>query len=165
MTRGESVKLRFAVALGLTTAALATGGISAAFAQGMAGKAGSVSLGHDCMTLQLTGGRTVTGLAVPTVCVVRDTAGKRFYLFSGVFKYVAGQQPVQAKFPVTNALPLNSTTIVPVVGFVGRNPSYTYSGYGVVQPNGQISIFGPKPGLTYTVTISGQIPVGIPAGR
>jgi hypothetical protein len=158
------VKLRFAVALGLTTAALATGGLSTAFAQGTAGKTRSLPLGHNCLTLQLTGGRTVTGYAVPTVCVVRDPAGKRFYLFSGVFRYVAGQQPAQAQFPVSNALPLNGIAMVPVVGFVGRNPSYTYSGYGLVQPNGQIRIFGPKPGLTYTVTISGQIPVGIPAG-
>ncbi len=158
------MKLRFAVALGLTAAVLAASGISAAFAEGTTSKKGSLPLGHQCMTLQLTGGRTVTGLAVPSVCVIRDPAGKRFYLFSGVFRYVAGQQPVQAQFPVANSLPLNSTAMVPVVGFVGRNPAYTYSGYGLVQPNGQISIFGPKPGLTYTVTISGQIPVGIPAG-
>jgi hypothetical protein len=148
----------------VTTAVLVTGGISAALAQGMTGKASALPLGRGCTTLTLTGGHPVSGYALPSVCVVRDTAGKRFYLFSGVFRYVAGQQPGQAEFPVSNSLPLDSIAMVPVVGYVGNNPAYTYSGYGQVRPGGQIRIFGPKPGWTYTLTISGQIPVGIPAG-
>jgi hypothetical protein len=152
------VKLRFAVTLGLTTATLLAGVISAALAQGATAKPGGLPGGHDCMTLTLTGGHPVRGYAVPSVCITGDTAGQQFYLFSGVFRYVAGQQPVQAKFPVSNSAPLNGTTIVPVVGYAGSNPADTYAGYGQVQPDGEITIHGPKPGWTYTVTISGQIP-------
>jgi hypothetical protein len=152
------VKLRFAVALGLTTATLVTGVITAALAQGATGKTAALPRRHDCRTLTLTGGHPVRGYTVPSVCIIRDTAGKRFYLFSGVFRYVAGRQPVQAEFPVPNSAPLYRTTMVPVVGYVGSNPAYTYSGYGQVQPDGKIRIHGPKPGWTYTVTISGQIP-------
>jgi hypothetical protein len=152
------VKLRFAVVLGLTTATLVTGVISAALAQGATGKAGAPPLGDDCMPLTLTGGQPVRGYAAPSVCIVGDSAGQQFYLFSGVFRYVAGQQPVQAEFPVSNSAPLYRTTIVPVVGYEGSNPANTYSGYGQVQPDGEIRIHGPKPGWTYTVTISGQIP-------
>jgi hypothetical protein len=152
------VKLRFAVTLGLTTARLVAGVISAALAQGATGKTGGLPGGHDCMTLTLTGGHPVRGYAVPSVCIIGDTAGQQFYLFSGVFRYVAGQQPVQAEFPVSNSAPLNRTTIVPVVGYAGSNPADTYAGYGQVQPDGEITIHGPKPGWTYTVTISGQIP-------
>jgi len=159
------VKLRFAVALGLTTATLVTGGISAALAQGTAGKPAVLPLGRHCRTLTLTGGHPVRGYTVPSVCVIRDTAGKRFYLFSGVFRYVAGRQPVQAEFPVSNSVPLDGTTMVPVVGYVGSNPADTYSGWGQVEPDGRIRIHGPKPGWIYTVTISGQIPVGIPAAN
>ena len=157
------MKLRFAVALGLTAATLVTGGISVALAQGTTGKAGALPRGLHCMTLTLTGGHPVRGYTVPSVCVIRDTAGKRFYLFSGVFRYVAGRQPVQAAFPVSNSVPLYGTTMVPVVGYVGSNPANTYSGWGQVQPDGKIRIHGPKPGWSYTVTISGQIPAGIPA--
>jgi hypothetical protein len=57
-------------------------------------------------------------------------------------------------------VPLYRTAMVPVVGYVGSNPAYTYVGWGQVQPNGKIRIHGPKPGWTYTVTISGQIPAG-----
>jgi hypothetical protein len=156
--RRQSVKLRFAVALGLTTATLVTGVISAAIAQGATGKTGALPGGHDCMTLTLTGGRPVRGYAVPSVCIISDTAGQRFYLFSGVFRYVAGRQPVQAEFSVSNSAPLYSTTMLPVVGYVGRNPASTYVGWGQVKPDGKIRIHGPKPGWTYTVTISGQIP-------
>jgi hypothetical protein len=152
------VKHRFAVALGLTTATLVTGVISAALAQGATGKTAARPGGHDCMTLTLTGGHPVRGYAVPSVCIIRDTAGKQFYLFSGVFRYVAGRQPVQAKFPVPNSVPLYRTTMVPVVGYGGSNPAYTYSGWGQVRPDGKITIHGPTPGRTYTVTISGQIP-------
>lgn len=159
------MKLRFAVALGLTTATLVTGGISAALAQGTAGKPAVLPLGRHCRTLTLTGGHPVRGYTVPSVCVIRDTAGKRFYLFSGVFRYVAGRQPVQAEFPVSNSVPLDGTTMVPVVGYVGSNPADTYSGWGQVEPDGRIRIHGPKPGWIYTVTISGQIPVGIPAAN
>ena len=157
------MKLRFAVALGLTTATLVTGGISAALAQGTTGKTGSLPRGRHCMALTLTGGHPVRGYTVPSVCVIRDTAGKQFYLFSGVFRYVAGRQPVQAEFPVSNSVPLDGTTMVPVVGFVGSNPAKTYSGWGQVRPDGKITIHGPKPGWIYTVTISGQITAGIPA--
>jgi hypothetical protein len=156
------VKVRFAIALGLTAAALVTGGVSAALAQGTTVKTGSL-LGHGCMRLRLTSGHPVSGYAVPSVCLVRDTLGKRFYLFSGVFRYVAGQLPVQAEFPVSNSAPLDGLTIVPVVGYAGSNPANTYAGYGQVQPDGKISIYGPERGWTYTVTISGQIPVRIPA--
>jgi hypothetical protein len=156
--RGESVKLRFAVALGLTTATLVTGVISAALAEGATGKTNALLSGHDCTTLTLTGGHPVRGYAEPSVCIIRDTAGKQFYLFSGVFRYVAGRQPVQAEFGVPNSVPLYRTAMVPVVGYVGSNPAYTYVGWGQVQPNGKIRIHGPKPGWTYTVTISGQIP-------
>jgi hypothetical protein len=152
------VKLRFAVTLGLTTATLVTGVISAALAQGATGKTAALPPGHDCMTLTLTGGQPVRGYAVPSVCIIGDTAGQQFYLFSGVFRYVAGQQPAQAQFPVSNSAPLSNATIVPVVGYAGSNPANTYSGYGQVQPDGKITIHGPKPGWTYTVTISGQIP-------
>jgi hypothetical protein len=152
------VKLRLAVALGLTTATLVTGVISAALVQGATGKTGAPPGGHGCMTLTLAGGRPVRGYTVPSVCIIRDTAGQRFYLFSGVFRYVAGRQPVQAEFPVSNSAPLYGTTMVPVVGYVGSNPANTYVGWGQVQPNGKIRIHGPKPGWTYTVTISGQIP-------
>jgi hypothetical protein len=152
------VKLRFAVALGLMAATLVTGVISAALAQGATGKTGALPRGHDCRTLTLTGGHPVRGYTAPSVCIIRDTAGKRFYLFSGVFRYVAGRQPVQAGFPVSNSVPLYRTTMVPVVGYLGSNPANTYSGYGQVQPDGKIRIHGPKPGWTYTVTISGQIP-------
>jgi hypothetical protein len=152
------VKVRFAVAFGLTTAALVTGVISAALAQGATDKAGVLRGGQGCMTLTLTGGRPVRGYAVPSVCIIRDTAGQRFYLFSGVFRYVAGRQPVQAEFPVSNSAPLQRTAMVPVVGYVGSNPANTYVGWGQVQPDGKIRIYGPKPGWTYTVTISGQIP-------
>jgi hypothetical protein len=158
------VKLRFVVAVGLTTAALATGGITAALAQGIAGTAKGPSLGHDCMELTLNGGRQVAGYTVPTVCVSQDAAGKRFYVFSGVFRYRAGRKPVQATFPVADGLTLNGSTIVPVVGYVGTKPTNTYAGYGLVQPDGQISIHGPRPGWIYTVTISGQIPIDVPAG-
>jgi hypothetical protein len=158
------VKLRFAVAGGLTTAVLATAGISAALAQGTTGTTGGLSLGRDCTTLTLTGGHQVAGFTVPTVCLIRDSSGKRFYLFSGVFRYLAGRRSVQATFPVSNALPLHGSTIVPVVGFVGRNPANTYAGWGQIRPDGQISIHGPKPGWIYTVTISGQIPIDVPAG-
>ena len=157
------MKHRFAVALGLTTAALVTGGISAALAQGTAGKPAALPLGRHCRTLTLAGGHAVRGYTVPSVCVIRDTAGRRFYLFSGVFRYVAGRQPVQAEFPVSNSVPLDGMTMVPVVGYVGSNPADTYSGWGQVEPDGRIRIHGPKPGWIYTVTISGQIPVGIPA--
>jgi hypothetical protein len=152
------VKLRFAVTLGLTTATLVAGVVSAALAQGATGKTGVPPGGHDCMPLTLTGGHPVRGYALPSVCIIGDTAGQQFYLFSGVLRYVAGQQPVQAEFPVSNSAPLSSTTIVPVVGFVGSNPANTYSGYGQIRPDGEITIHGPKPGWTYTVTISGQIP-------
>jgi hypothetical protein len=158
------VKLRFAVAGGLTTAVLATAGISAALAQGTTGTTGGLSLGRDCTTLTLTGGHQVAGFTVPTVCLIRDSSGKRFYLFSGVFRYLAGRRSVQATFPVSNALPLHGSTIVPVVGFVGTNPANTYAGWGQIRPDGQISIHGPKPGWIYTVTISGQIPIDVPAG-
>lgn len=158
------MRLRFAVALGLATVTLVTAGVSAALAAGWGGPAEVKPPAHNCMALTLNGGRVVSGYTVPTVCVIRDTAGKRFYLFSGVFRYVAGRRRVQARFPVSNALPLQGTTIVPVVGFAGTNPSNTYAGYGLVRPDGQITIRGPKPGWVYTVTISGQIPVGIPAG-
>ena len=157
------MKLRFAVALGLTTATLVTGSISAALAQGTTGKAGALPLGRHCMTLTLTGGHPVRGYTVPSVCVIGDTAGKRFYLFSGVFRYVAGRRPVQAEFPVSNSAPLDGTAMVPVVGYAGSNPADTYSGWGAVQPDGKIRIHGPRAGWTYTVTISGQIPAGIPA--
>jgi hypothetical protein len=152
------VKLRFAVTLGLTTATLVAGVISAALAQGATGQTGTLPGGHDCMPLTLTGGHPVRGYAMPSVCIVGDSAGQQFYLFSGVLRYVAGQQPVQAVFPVSNSAPLSGTTIVPVVGFVGSNPASTYSGYGLIRPDGEITIHGPKPGWTYTVTISGQIP-------
>ena len=152
------MKLRLAVALGLTTATLVAGATSAALAEGATAKTGALRGGHDCMTLTLTGGHPVRGYTVPSVCIIRDTAGKQFYLFSGVFRYVAGRQPVQAEFPVSNSAPLNSNTMVPVVGYVGSNPANTYVGWGQVQPNGKIRIHGPKPGWTYTVTISGQIP-------
>lgn len=152
------MKLRSAVTIGLTTATLVTGVISAGLAQGATGKTGALSRGHDCMKLTLTGGKPVRGYAVPSVCIIADTAGQQFYLFSGVFRYVAGRQPVQAEFPVANSAPLDNMTIVPVVGYLGSNPADTYSGYGQVQPDGKILIHGPKPGWTYTVTISGQIP-------
>jgi hypothetical protein len=152
------VKLRSAVTLGLTTATLVTGVISAGLAQGATGKTGALPRGHDCKKLTLTGGKPVRGYAVPSVCIIRDTAGQQFYLFSGVFRYLAGQQPVQAEFPVANSAPLDDMTIVPVVGYAGSNPADTYSGYGQLQPDGKIVIHGPKPGWTYTVTISGQIP-------
>jgi hypothetical protein len=158
------VKARFVVALGLSTAALVTGGITAALAQGITGTAKGPSLGHHCTELTLTGGRQVAGYTVPTVCQTQDAAGKRFYLFSGVFRYRAGRKPVQATFPVSNALPLHGSTIVPVVGFVGTNPTNTYAGWGQIRPDGQISIHGPKTGWVYTVTISGQIPIDVPAG-
>lgn len=151
------MKLRFAVALGLTTATLVTGVISAALAQGATDKTGTLP-DHGCMTLTLTGGRPVRGYAAPSVCLIRDTEGQQFYLFSGVFRYVAGRQPVQARFPVPNSAPLYRTAMVPVVGYVGSNPAYTYVGWAQVRPDGKIRIHGPKPGWTYTVTISGQIP-------
>ena len=158
------MKLRFAVALGLTAAALAGGGITAALAEGTSGKTGGLSLGRDCTMLTLTGGHPVAGYTVPTVCLIRDSSGKRFYLFSGVFRYLAGRSPVQATFPVSNALPLHGSTIVPVVGFAGTHPNDTYAGWGQIRPDGQISIHGPKPGWIYTITISGQIPIDVPAG-
>lgn len=156
------MKLRFTVALGLTTAALVTGGISAALAQGTTGKTSALPRGRHCMLLTLTGGHPVRGYTVPSVCLIRDTAGQRFYLFSGVFRYVA-RRAVQAEFPVPNSVPLEGNTMVPVVGYAGSNPANTYSGWGQVEPDGRIRIHGPKPGWIYTVTISGQIPAGIPA--
>ena len=116
------MKLTYAVALGLTTATLATGGITAALAQGTTGTTGGLPLGRDCTTLTLTDGHAVAGFTVPSVCLIRDSSGRRFYLFSGVFRYLAGRKSVQATFPVSNALPLHGSTIVPVVGFVGQEP-------------------------------------------
>jgi hypothetical protein len=152
------VKLRSAVTLGLTAATLVTGVSFAGLAQGATGRTGALPRGHDCRKLTLTGGKPVRGYAVPSVCIIGDSAGQQFYLFSGVFRYAAGRQPVQAEFPVANSAPLDKMTIVPVVGYAGSNPADTYSGYGQVQPDGKIEIHGPKPGWTYTVTISGQIP-------
>jgi hypothetical protein len=164
LNSGGIVKLPIAVALGLTAAALVTGGISAQAAQGTTGRTGTAGTGRNCTALSLTSGHPVSGYAVPSVCVVRDTVGQRFYLFSGVFRYVAGQ-PVQADFPVANSLQLKGIAMVPVIGYAGSNPASTYAGWGQIRPDGKIRIYGPKPGWTYTLTISGQIPVGIPAAR
>jgi hypothetical protein len=57
-----------------------------------------------------------------------------------------------------SSAPLYRTAMVPVVGYVGSDVAYTYVRWGQVRPDGKIRIHGPKPGWTYTVTISGQIP-------
>ncbi len=155
------MKFIHSVALGLGAAVVVTGGGLSA-ARGHA-KTAIVRFGPNCQSLSLIAASPVKGYTEPSVCVIRDTVGKRFYLFSGVLRYVArGQRPV-AEFPVSNSAPLYGTTMVPVVGYVGNNPANTYSGWGQIQPDGQIRINGPRSGWTYTVTISGQIPVGASA--
>ncbi len=155
--------------LGLTAAAIVTGNLSMTSAQGNASAKGKRTnyperqLGHNCQTLTLINAQVATGYTEPAVCVVRDTAGKPFYLFSGVMRFVAGSQ-VQAKFAVGNGLRLNGATLVPVAGYQGTDQSDTYYGYGVIKPNGQIKIQGTRSGLTYTIAVSGQIPLGVPAG-
>ncbi len=157
-------------ALGLTAAALVTGNLSVSAAQGNASSHGKATghadlrLGHNCQMLTLVNAQVVDGHTEPVVCVVRDTEGKRFYRFSGVLRFVAGH-PVQAQFGVSNDLPLNGTTFVPVAGYQGASQSHTYYGYGVIKPDGQIKIQGTRRGVTYTVAVIGQIPVAVPSGQ
>lgn len=162
--------------LGLTAAAVVTGGLSSAPAKhpGQAGRAGhardatetapATSPGRDCRLLSLVDAAVASQYTRPTVCVVRDADGNRFYLFSGVFRFVAGH-PVQAQFTVRKGLALNGATIVPVAGYQGSDPSATYYGYGVIEPSGQITIEGTRNGQAYTVALSGQIPAGVPSGE
>ncbi len=156
--------------LGLTAAAVVTGGLSSAPAKHASEAtdatetAPATSFGHSCQSLDLVDAAVASQYTRPTVCLVRDADGKRFYLFSGVLRFVAGQ-PVQAQFTVTKGLALTGATIVPVAGYQGGNPSATYYGYAVIEPDGQIKIEGTRNGQAYTVAISGQIPVGIPSGE
>lgn len=149
-----------AVALGLAGAVVATGGVFTASAHRERSK---VRFGPNCQPLTLVSAALMKGYAEPSVCVIRDAAGKRFYLFSGVFSFVAGPQ-VQVRFGVRNDMPLFGATLVPVTGYAGSDPSDTYDGYGMVAPNGQIRVEGTKPGWRYTVSVSAEIPAGIPAG-
>ncbi len=165
LSQGGIVKLRYSAGIGLAAAMFVTGGASSSSASSPApGRVESTVLGHNCQTLTLVSATAVSGYTLPSVCVVRDSVGKRFYLFSGVFRFVAGR-PVQAQFGVSNGLPLRGTTLLPVAGYQGTSRSDTYYGYGVIEPGGQIRIEGTRPGQTYTVSVSGQIPVAVPAGR
>lgn len=141
--------------LGLTAAALVTGSLSSA--SPAQDKASGTSLGPDCRSLTLVDAAQVSHYSRPSVCVVTDPGGNRFYLFSGVFRFVAGQ-PVQAR----SGLALSRAAIVPVAGYQGADPSDTYYGYGVIEPDGQIRIEGTRNGQAYTVSVSGQIPAGTP---
>ena len=136
----------------------ATGTALAAVGQAVNHHAASVTLGHACHTLSLDAGvSTANGWTEPSVCVVRDLEGKRFYLLSGVFAFTATSVTQQvASFDVSDELPLYGSTMLPLIG--------AGNAYAVIQPSGVIELHGLTVGCAYVaVSVSGSIPVAVPA--